>query len=126
MEKGRQDPFADLNEEPVVELGLAHVPSLVRRPTPQGRRTPIRPAERRRRSRKLTVTFSNAGIVARLRALAERWGLTAPGGGPNVSAVVEHLLLPQLEAAEAGEIEGPEGKWGQSERNPTNRENGRF
>jgi len=103
----RRDPFADLNE-PVVELGLTQVPALGRRPAPQGRRTPVRPAERRRRQRKLTVTFSDPKIVARLRALAERWGLTAPGGGPNVSAVVEYLLLPQLEAAEAGEVEGPE------------------
>jgi len=108
-ENERQDPFADLNaDEPVVELGLTRIPSLARRPAPQGRRTPIRPAERRRRARMFTVTFSDPSIVARLRALATRWGLTAPGGGPNVSAVVEYLLLPQLEAAEAGKIEKPE------------------
>ncbi len=106
-EDKRQDPFADLGDEPVAELGLTRVPSLVRRPA-QERKKPIRPAERRRRNRKLTVTFSDAAIVTRLRALAERWGLTAPGGGPNVSVVVEYLLLPQLEAAEAGEIEKPE------------------
>jgi len=110
MQEGeRQDPFADLGtDEPVVELGLTRVPSLARRPTPQGRKTPVRPAERRRRARMFTVTFSDPSIIARLRALAERWGLTAPGGGPNVSAVVEYLLLPQLEAAEAGRIERPE------------------
>ena len=107
MVDDRQDPFAGLNEEPVVELGLTQVPSLSRRAS-QGRRTPLRPAERRRRGRVLTVTFSNTDIPARLRALAGRWGLTAPGGGPNVSAVVEYLLLPRLEAAEAGEVEGPE------------------
>jgi len=104
----RQDPFADLGvTEPVVELGLTQVPSLARRPRRAGRKKPVRPAEKRRRDRKLTVTFSNREIITRLRALAERWGLTAPGGGPNVSAVVEYLLVPQLEAAEAGEIKGP-------------------
>lgn len=106
--QGRHDPFEDLGREPVVELGLTRVPSLARRPTARGRRKPIRPAEQRRRARMFTVTFSNPQVIARLRALAERWGLVAPGGGPNVSAVVEYLLLPQLEAAEAGKIEGPE------------------
>lgn len=109
----RQDPFAGLGtDEPVAELGLTRVPPLARRPAPQGRRTPIRPAERRRKTRKLTVTFSDAAIVAHLRALAERWGLTSPGGGPNVSLVVEYLLRPRLEAAEAGEIEPPEAGTG--------------
>lgn len=54
------------------------------------------------------MTFSDATIPQRLRDLAERWGMTGPDGQrPNCSAVVEYLLLPQLEAAERGEIESP-------------------
>jgi hypothetical protein len=86
--------------------GSETVPQVLTRP-PHGRRTPLRPSERRRRERQVTLTFSDAGIPERLRALAERWGLQAPGGGPNVSAVVEYLLSERLEAAERGEIEKP-------------------
>ncbi|HEY68824.1 MAG: hypothetical protein DRI79_12035 [Chloroflexi bacterium] len=105
MQEDRRDPFADLGDEPVEALQV--VPQvLTQRPTQ--RRTPVRPSEIRRRSRKVTVTFSDASTVKRLRALAEQWGLTGPDGQrPNVSAVVEYLLLPQLERAEQGEIRAP-------------------
>ncbi len=109
-DEARQDPFRDLGEEPAEALGLTGVPRVLTRPQKGGRRTPIRPSERRRRRRVVSVTFSDASIPRRLRALAERWGLRAPGGGPNVSAVVEYLLLPQLEEAEQGAISGP-GVW---------------
>ena len=81
--------------------------TLARRPTlGNGRRTPVRPSEKRRRGRRLGLTFSDGEIVERLRELAQRWGLVAPDGrSPNVSAVVEYLLLPRLEAAERGELE---------------------
>lgn len=110
-DEGRRDPLAGLGSEPVEELGLVGTPAaLARRPTGNGRRSPVRPAERRRRARKLGVTFSSAGIPDRLRALALDWGLMAPDGrSPNVSALVEYLLVPQLEAAEAGQVEPPEG-----------------
>ncbi len=74
----------------------------------EGRQTALRPSEERRRRRLLAVTFSDEGMPQRLRALAKRWGLTGPDGKrPNVSAVVEHLLRSQVEAAEAGEIDPP-------------------
>lgn len=108
MAENRRDPFEGLGDrEPVNDLGLA-VPAL-RRPTAKGRSTPVRPSERRRRRRRLSVTFSGPEIPARLRRLAERWGMVAPDGkSPNVSAVVEYLLTPALEKAEAGEIGPPE------------------
>lgn len=106
----RQDPFARLgSKEPVQELGLTTPAVLSRRPPGNGRKTPVRPSEKRRRDRKMGLTFSSAEIPDRLRELAERWNLKAPGGGINVSAVVEYLLLPQLEAAEEGEIAPPPG-----------------
>jgi len=56
------------------------------------------------------VTFSDPSIPDRLRALARRWGMYAPDGtNPHVSALLEYLILPQLEAAEAGEINPPKG-----------------
>jgi hypothetical protein len=70
-----------------------------------GRRTPVRPSEVRRRERRLTVTFSSPDIPERLRALARAWGWVAPDGkSPAVSRVVEFLLVPGLqeEAAAAG------------------------
>lgn len=116
---GRRDPFAALpigkqaldSEEPMVALGLAGATEgLIRRPRAGGRKTPVRPAERRRAGRRISVTFSTEDIPGRLRALAVRWGLVAPDGkSPHVSAVVEYLLRPQIEAAERGEICSPEG-----------------
>lgn len=104
----RRDPFAGLGSEPVEELGLVPA-ALARRPVGE-RRSPVRPAERRRRGRRVGVTFSDAGIPERLRELALRWGLLAPDGrSPNVSAVVEYLLMSQLDAAEAGDLEPPGG-----------------
>lgn len=77
---------------------------------PGGKRGALRPSERRRRRRQLSVTFSDPEVPERLRRLAQRWGLSGPDGrSPNTSAVVEHLLLSQLEAAERGEIGPPEG-----------------
>lgn len=111
----RRDPLAGLgNGEPVEDLGLMPRPSALDR-QPKGRQTPVRPAEKRRRGRKLTVTFSDEEAPQRLRELAERWGMMRPstrkGQGqelaPNVSALVEYLLLPVLEQAERGEINPP-------------------
>jgi len=54
------------------------------------------------------ITFSDTNIPERLRELARRWGMLAPDGkSPNVSALVEYLLLPRLEAAEHGELDPP-------------------
>lgn len=75
---------------------------------PKARETKIRPSEKRRRQRQLSVTFSDASIPNRLRALAKQWGVLGPDGRrPNFSKVIEYLLLPQLEAAEEGRIESP-------------------
>ena len=102
----RRNPFAGLPADVPMAPGSETVPQVLARP-PHSRRTPLRPSERKRRERQVALTFSDAGIPERLRALAERWGLQAPGGGPNVSAVVEYLLRGRLEAAERGEIEKP-------------------
>jgi hypothetical protein len=108
----RRDPFEGLGSgEPAEDLGLIEIPTALTRRRGGGRQRPVRPSERRRRGRRVGVTFSheNADAPDRLRALARRWGLTAPDGkSPNVSAVVEHLLMPQLRAAEWGEIAPPE------------------
>ena len=97
-----------MSDEPIEELGLNRLSALDRPPTSGGRKTPIRPSERRRRDRKLSVTFSQADIPDRIRDLAEEWGLVAPDGrSPYTSAVVEYLLVPRLEAAERGEIGPP-------------------
>jgi hypothetical protein len=109
-DKERRDPLEGLTSgEPAEELGLTSTPAaLTRRPSRGGRQTPIRPSEKRRRTRRMGVTFSSEEIPDRLRALAERWGMTAPDGrSPAVSELVEYLILPQLEAAEAGEIDPP-------------------
>ena len=106
----RRDPFAGLrNGEPVEDLGLKPKPAILERRPAKGRQTPIRPAEKRRRPRQITVTFSSEEIPRRLRALAERWGMKAPDRQrPNVSALIEYLLLPLLERAERGEIDPPQ------------------
>lgn len=111
-DKARRDPFEGLTSgEPVEDLGLTPtpVPSALagRRARPGARKTPIRPSEKRRRQRFVGVTFSDADVPDRLRVLAEQWGMTTHTGQPNVSGLVEYLLLPQLEAAERGEIESP-------------------
>lgn len=107
----RRDPFADLGSgEPAADLGLIGVPAVLsRRPPTNGRKTPVRPSEKRRRGRQLSITFSDAGIPDRLRELAGRWGLLASDGrSPNTSRLVEYLLLSRLEAAERGELGPPE------------------
>jgi len=72
-----------------------------------GRRTPVRPSEERRRERQLSVTFSSPDIPERLRALARAWGWVAPDGkSPAVSRVVEVLLVGMLEEAERAAEEG--------------------
>lgn len=107
----RQDPFAVLGNEPIADLITGTVPTVLQHPPRAGqRRTPLRPSERRRRGRMLHITFSKPEIVERLRALAVRWGLETSGRAPNVSKVVEHLLLSQLIRAEQGEINAP-GVW---------------
>jgi hypothetical protein len=106
----RRDPLEKLPSdagEPAEDLGLT-VPGLERRPS--RRRGAVRPSERRRRDRQLSVTFSpeNGDAPERLRALALAWGWKGPDGrSANYSAVVEYLLMPQLEAAEAGKIRPP-------------------
>lgn len=79
----------------------------IREEQEQERKHPCRPTERRRQARKITVTFSDADIVKQLRGLAQRWGLVSNNGSLNVSAVVEYLLLPQLEAAKRGKVGPP-------------------
>ena len=91
------------------ESGDAMQALLQRPPTGEGRRTPIRPAEKRRRDRKMTVTFSYdaADYPERLRTLARRWGWFSNNGRPNSSAVVEFLVGRLLETAERGDIAPP-------------------
>jgi hypothetical protein len=110
----RRNPFASLDDrEPAQALGLVSTSApavLTKRPTGQ-RKTPVRPSEQRRRSRQVTVTFSDANIPERLRNLAKQWEMTGPDGRrPNVSGLVEYLLLPRLGAAIAGEIPPPNGR----------------
>lgn len=94
--------------EPIDDLRIGTIPAVLARRATPSRRTRIRPSERRRRRRQVTVTFSRSDIPHRLRALARRWGLAAPDARkPHISAVVEYLLLSQLDAAEAGEIPPP-------------------
>jgi hypothetical protein len=113
---GRQDPFRSLAGEPVEDMMTGIVPSVLQqRPRGQGggngegggsrRITPIHPSEIRRRKRTVTVTFSNQSVPLRLRALAQQWGWVTGSQQPNVSKLIEYLLLPQLEAAERGEID---------------------
>jgi len=98
-----------LSGEPVEDLTTGVVPSALRRPpTVSGRKTPIRPAEARRRKRKLTITFSSGALPERIRDLARRWNLYASNGKPNGSAVVEYLLSLNLEAAERGKVDPPD------------------
>jgi hypothetical protein len=73
----------------------------------QQRKNPLRPSEVRRKKRMLTITFSTPVIPARVRALAKGWGMFTAAGYPNHSAVVEYLLLPQIEGAERGEVDPP-------------------
>lgn len=112
-DENRRDPLAGWGSgEPAEDLGLVETPTALTRRRGGGRQRPVRPSEKRRRPRRMGVTFSheNADVPDRLRALARRWGLVAPDGkSPNVSAVVEYLLMSQLEAAERGEIIPPEG-----------------
>ena len=103
----RRDPFAGV--EPAEELGLTSSlpPGLAARPSQDGKRK-VRPSERRRRRRQVSVTFRDASIPDRLRDLALKWGMMAPDGEkPAVSELIEHLLTPQLEAAESGEVKPP-------------------
>jgi hypothetical protein len=105
-ETGEREPAGDLG---MVGGGEEAPDVLSRRPGGRARQTPVRPSERRRRRRRLSVTFSQAGIPERIRDLALQWGLYAPDGqSPNVSAVVEYLLMRQLEAAETGQVAPPE------------------
>jgi hypothetical protein len=116
-EDRRQDPFRSLGNEPVEDMITGNVPLVLQqrsddagRGNGRGRgRKAIRPAELRRRERKLTITFSSPTTVSRLRALAEYWDVRSNNGSPHISSVVEHLLLPQIEAAERGEIDPPAG-----------------
>ena len=115
-DRERRNPFEDLSSgEPIEDLGLTSTPAVLsRRPKKGQRKTPIRPSERKRKERRIGVTFSTEETPQRLRDLALRWKMLAPDGqSPNISTLVEYLLLPQLEAAEADEIPPPNGteKW---------------
>ena len=91
--------------EPVDDLRSGAIPAVLARKRGRERKNPVRPSEKRRRRRQVAVTFSSEEIPQRLRALADEWGITAPDPRkPNISAIVEYLLLPQLEAAESGEL----------------------
>jgi len=69
-------------------------------------------SDKRRWERSVTVAFTSPEIPERLRELAYEWDLYAPDGeSPAMSYLVEYLLLPRLEAAEAGEIESPPVGW---------------
>ncbi len=74
------------------------------------RKHPRRPTEERRIRRRMNVTFSvgNKDAVERIRDLARQWNMFTNNGALDISGVVEHLLLPRLEAAERGEIEPPD------------------
>lgn len=92
------------NIEPTDEYGttIARPSALDQRKV---RESPVRPSEKRRLKRQLSVTFSDSAIKDRIVALTEQWGVVGPDGRrPGYSAVVEYLLLPRLEAAERGEI----------------------
>ena len=103
------DQITTGDREPIDDLRGGTIPAALARRSGRTRRAPIRPSERRRRRRQVTVTFSNADIPRRLRALADRWGLAAPDARrPHISAVIEYLLVSRLDAAEAGEIPPPE------------------
>lgn len=70
------------------------------------------PSTESRWKRSVTVAFTHEEIPERLRELALHWQLYAPDKkSPAVSYLVEYLLLPRLEAAEAGEIEPPPRGW---------------
>jgi hypothetical protein len=67
----------------------------------------------------MTVTFSDERLPRRIKALTRQWGMIGPDGRrPNFSAVVEYLLLSQLEAAERGEIGPPPAKQNTSPNRP--------
>jgi len=107
-DKDRQrKPLEDAwTEEPTQEIPRY----LQQRPDGRARQreTPVRPSERRRRDRQLSVTFSSADIPDRLRELAYEWEMYAPDKkSPAVSAVLEHLLMPRLEEAENGKVNPP-------------------
>ena len=105
-----RDPFSGLDAEPVTDYQVGVVSARGRAVVQRGgyvRLTPVRPAEERRKPRKLTVTFSSPRVAQRLRALAEKWDVRAPNGEPNVSFVVEHLLSLVLDDAESGAISPP-------------------
>jgi len=106
-DEDRRDPFAGL--EPADELGLtSHLPPGLRARPPRGDERKVRPSERRRRRRQLSVTFRDASIPERLRKLALEWDMLAPDReSPAVSELVEYMLTPALEAAERGEVAPP-------------------
>lgn len=109
MPVNRRDPFSGM--EPAEELGLTIPTALVRPSVARGgRKTPVRPAERRRRPRQASLTFSSDDVIERLRRLAERWDLRAPNGSASISAAAEYLLRIALADAESGAIAPP--KWG--------------
>ena len=69
------------------------------------RKRPLTPSERRRRSRKVTLTLSPA-LLDELRRLCKQWGHAGEdGGGVIASRVVEQFLWLVIEAYQMGLIE---------------------
>ena len=75
----------------------------------QERKHPCYPSDVRRQKRRYYVTFSveHRDAVDRLKDLAHQWELYTNNGAPDVSGVVEYLLMPQLRKAEAGVLAPP-------------------
>ena len=112
-EAQRQSPWKTGEEEDVEPSGdlatgvVSPQPAALTRGK-RPRMSPVRPSERRRRKRQMTVTFSDSAIKDRIIALTERWHLVGPDGRRPAYSTVEYLLLSRLEAAERGEILPPE------------------
>lgn len=106
MAEERQNPLEGLMPPPTAQSQLAALADRLERVERRARQTKQWPSEKKRVKRQLACTFRDPSIPGRVKALARRWNWTTnEGQRPNYSRVIEHLLTPQLEAAERGEIE---------------------